>query len=635
MSEKHDPALTLFKRWLVGAPLRSMQASHERLSNPIALAIFASDALSSTAYATEEILMVLTLAVAMAATSVPLTLPIAIAIAVLIGVVTLSYRQLIFAYPEGGGAYTVARENLSTLAGNIAGASLLIDYVLTVAVSCAAGIAALISAVPALADFRVPLAGISILMVMLGNLRGVRESGALFAIPAYVFIASFFGMIGWGLIKSFTGAIEPLTYPIDHMEHLHDADLVVNAITPLLVLRAFSSGCAALTGLEAISNGTGAFRAPESKNAAIVMSMMALILGSMFVGLSYLAVQYHILPYSAHQEGYQTVVAQIAEAVSGERGWMFYLIQGSTMVVLLLAANTAFAGFPRLASLLAKDGYLPRQFATMGDKLVFTNGIVILALISFLLIVLFEGDTHKLIPLYAVGVFLGFTLAQVGMVQKWLREKPKGWGYSVAINGLGGALTLTVLVVIAYTKFTQGAWIVLVLIPAMIWVFHSIKEHYAEVADQLSLEGRDLPDADPHKVHHTVIIPIGGIQYSVVQALHYAQSLSPDDVRAVYVNINQANTAKLEERWPDWGLGVTLVVLESQYRSILEPLLAYLDMVQQEQGVDYITVLLPEFVTAHWWEGLLHNQTAIMIRTYLGFRRNVVVTSVRYHLEDL
>lgn len=628
MAEKHDPVLRIFKRWLIGTPLRSAQVAHERLSNPIALAIFASDALSSTAYATEEILMVLTLATAAA---VPLTLPIAAGISLLIAVVTLSYRQLIYAYPEGGGAYTVARENLSTAAGNVAGASLLIDYVLTVAVSCAAGIAALVSAFPVLNEYRVPLAGLSILIVMVGNLRGVRESGALFAVPSYIFIFSFLTLIGWGLVRYFGGTIEPLTYPADHMAHLHEGHLAM-AVTPLLVLRAFSSGCAALTGLEAISNGTGAFRAPESRNAAQVMAFMSLILGTLFIGLSFLAVQYHILPYSAEQAGYRTVVSQIAEAVSGDRGFFFYLIQGATMVVLLLAANTAFAGFPRLASLLAKDGYLPRQFATMGDKLVFTNGIVMLALISFLLIAAFEGDTHKLIPLYAVGVFLGFTLAQLGMVMKWLRERPAGWAYSCAVNGFGGLMTGVVLVVIAYTKFTQGAWIVIFLIPAMIWVFQSIKSHYAQVAEQLTLEGKAPPETDPVKVHHTVIIPIGGIQYSVVKAMQYAQSLSPDDVRAVYVNLNPTMTEKLEERWPDWGLGTTLVILESPYRSILEPLLAYLDTVQREES-DFITVVLPEFVTAHWWESLLHNQTAVMIRTYLSFRRNVVVTSVRYHLD--
>lgn len=628
MAEKHDPVLRIFKRWLIGTPLRSAQVAHERLSNPIALAIFASDALSSTAYATEEILMVLTLATAAA---VPLTLPIAIGISILIALVTLSYRQVIFAYPEGGGAYAVAKEHLSPLAGNVAGAALLIDYTMTVAVSSAAGIAALVSAVPSLNEFRVPLAGAAILLVMLGNLRGVREAGAIFAIPSYIFIGSMLILVGWGVMRYLTGDITPLTYPPEHMEFLHEGRLAM-AVTPLLVLRAFSSGCAALTGLEAISNGTGAFKAPESRNAAKVMAFMSLILGTLFIGVSFLAVQYHVLPYSAEQEGYRTVVSQVAEAVSGERGALFYLIQFATMVVLLLAANTAFAGFPRLASLLAKDGYLPRQFATMGDKLVFTNGIVILALISFLLIVIFRGDTHKLIPLYAVGVFLGFTLAQVGMVRKWVRERPQGWFYSCVINSFGGLLTGIVLGVIAYTKFTQGAWIVVFLIPFMIWIFRSIKAHYAEVAEQLTLEGKAPPETDPVKVHHTVIIPIGGIQFSVVKAMQYAQSLSPDDVRAVYVNLNPTMTEKLEERWPDWGLGTTLVILESPYRSILEPLLAYLDTVQREDS-DFITVVLPEFVTAHWWESLLHNQTAVMIRTYLSFRRNVVVTSVRYHLD--
>lgn len=623
-----------FKRWLIGNPLRTVQQAHERLSNPIALAIFASDALSSTAYATEEILMVLTLA---GAAAISFTFPIAIAISALIAIVTLSYRQLIFAYPEGGGAYTVARQNLSKVAGNVAGASLLIDYVLTVAVSTAAGIAALTSAVPGLQDYRIHLCILVVLLVTVGNLRGVRESGSIFAIPSYIFIVTFLGLLAWGIYNVLGGNTAQVAYLPTEADHLREAheNLPLMAVSSLLILRAFSSGCTALTGLEAISNGTSAFRANEARNAATVMGWMSIILATLFVGLSYLAIQYHILPYSSHQEGYQTVVSQIAEQVSGGRGFFYYLVQGSTMTILLLAANTAFAGFPRLASLLAKDGYLPRQFGTLGDKLVFTNGIVILALTSILLLILFGGDTHRLIPLYAVGVFLGFTLAQIGMVAKWLREKQGNWIYSMTINAIGGLLTGVVLLVIAYTKFVQGAWVVIILIPLLIWMFYSIKHHYAEVAEQLSLAGDAPPvKTTPEAVHHTVVIPISGIQHAVVRALQYAKSMGGDDIRAVYVNLNPEVTQKLTDRWAEWGLGIPLVILESQYRSVMDPLMRYIDSVSEEEGTDFITVLLPEFVTAKWWQSLLHNQTATMIRAFLASKRNVVVTSMRYHLED-
>ncbi|MEO7994193.1 MAG: APC family permease [bacterium] len=630
MTDPGAGMLRTIKKLLVGRPLRTAQAHHERLTNPIALAIFASDALSSTAYATEEILMTLTLAGSMA---VAITMPIAVAIAVLIAIVTLSYRQLIFAYPEGGGAYTVARENLNVAAGNVAGASLLIDYVLTVAVSTAAGIAALTSAVPSLHDYRVALGLLVVLLVTFGNLRGVRESGALFAIPSFIFIASFLGLIGWGIVRHATGQIMPLEYMEGHLEAAHEHTPFI-AISALLILRGFSSGCTALTGLEAISNGTTAFRPPESRNAATVMGWMSIILAVLFIGLSFLAIKYHVLPFNSSQEGYQTVVSQIAEAVSGGRGFFYYLIQASTMVILMLAANTAFAGFPRLASLLARDGYLPHQFGTLGDKLVFTNGIAILAFASMALLVIFGGDTHALIPLYAIGVFLSFTIAQIGMVVKWRRERTAGWHYSATVNAIGATLTGIVLIVISYTKFLSGAWIVIVLIPLLIGLFYAIQHHYRIVAGQLSLDGYVLPPSHPDQVSHVVLIPISGLHRGVVLALRYARSLATDDVRAVYVNLNQATTDRLVDRWGEWGLGIPLVILESPYRSILEPLMTYVDRIQEEPDVDFITVLLPEFVNAHWWEGLLHNQTALMIRTFLHFHQGVVVTSVRMHLHD-
>ncbi|MGH7262537.1 MAG: APC family permease [Candidatus Rokuibacteriota bacterium] len=599
-----------FKRLLVGAPMPLARARHERLSKTTALAVFASDALSSVAYASEEILFVLVLA---GAAAMRLATPLSLAIAGLLVVVAVSYQQTIHAYPSGGGAYIVARANLGTLPGLVAGAALLTDYVLTVSVSVAAGVAAVTSAIPALRAYKVSLGVGCVAAIAFANLRGVRESGRVFAVPTYLFIVTFAMLVAGGLFRLVSGDIEPLT------------SRPPQATTPLtwfLVLRAFSSGCVALTGTETISNGIPAFKPPESRNAAITLGWMAVILASLFLGITVLASALGVVPVED-----ETVVSQIARGLFGT-GLFYYLIQVSTALILVLAANSSFAGFPRLSSILARDRYVPRQFATQGDRLVFSNGILILAGLAALLIVTFRGDTHALIPLYAVGVFISFTLSQAGMVRHWLAERGPGWHWRLAINGVGATVTGVVTLVIAVSKFSHGAWIVVLVIPVLIAAFLSVKRHYREVAGQLSLE---QCGAEP-TFTHTVLVPVGDLHAGVVRALRYAQSLSPS-AKAVYVELDPEKTRKLEEKWTKWGCGVPLVVLTSPYRSLLGPFLEYLDHVQNQNANQMVTIVIPEFIPARWWQHLLHNQTALLIKGALLFRKNVVVTDVPYHLK--
>ena len=599
-----------FKRLLVGAPMPLARARHERLSKTTALAVFASDALSSVAYASEEILFVLVLA---GAAAMHLATPLSLAIAGLLVVVAVSYQQTIHAYPSGGGAYIVARANLGTLPGLVAAAALLTDYVLTVSVSVAAGVAAVTSAIPALRAYKVSLGVGCIAAIAFANLRGVRESGRVFAVPTYLFIVTFAMLVAGGLFRLVSGDIEPLT------------SRPPQATTPLtwfLVLRAFSSGCVALTGTETISNGIPAFKPPESRNAAITLGWMAVILASLFLGITVLASALGVVPVED-----ETVVSQIARGLFGT-GLFYYLIQVSTALILVLAANSSFAGFPRLSSILARDRYVPRQFATQGDRLVFSNGILILAGLAALLLVAFRGETHALIPLYAVGVFISFTLSQAGMVRHWLAERGPGWHWRLAINGVGAAVTGVVTLVIAVSKFSHGAWIVVLVIPVLIGAFLSVKRHYREVAGQLSLE---QCGAEP-TFTHTVLVPVGDLHAGVVRALRYAQSLSPS-AKAVYVELDPEKTRKLEEKWTKWGCGVPLVVLTSPYRSLLGPFLEYLDHVQNQNANQMVTIVIPEFIPARWWQHLLHNQTALLIKGALLFRKNVVVTDVPYHLK--
>lgn len=632
------------KRMVVGKALKTEQAAHERLSKKTALAVFSSDALSSTAYATEEILLVL--AVAAAATagmSFGYVVPISVGIAALLAVVATSYRQTIHAYPSGGGAYIVAKENLGTTPGLVAGASLLVDYVLTVSVSVAAGVAAVTSAVQGtrlarLDDYRVTICLVFIAFIALANLRGVRESGALFAAPTYLFLFSFLFMIGFGLFHYLTygGAA-----PHDGGEPKTAEGYSLQPLTLFLLLGAFSNGCAALTGVEAISNGVQAFRKPEARNAARTLVWMAALLTTMFLGTSVLAYLYHV-----HPRENETVISQFARIMfNGRMGWFYYVVQGATAAILVLAANTAFADFPRLASLLARDRYLPRQFANRGDKLVFSNGIIILAVFSGLLVAAFGGDTSRLIPLYAVGVFLSFTLSQTGMVRHWLRRRasmragreeqgdgataPPNWKKSIVINAVGAAATFVVLCVFVATKFVHGAWIVVVVIPVLVLMFRAIHAHYLGVARQLSTEGLGRLDA----ISNTVVVPVSGIHRGVINALQYARSISPGGITAVYVDFDLEATARLREKWEQWGAGVELLVIPSPYRELTRPLLRYVDRLRRVGGDGFVTVVLPEFIPARWWQQLLHNQSSLLLKGALLFRKGVVVISVPYHLE--
>lgn len=623
---------TAIKRLLVGRALRTEQAAHERLTKRTALAVFSSDALSSTAYATEEILLVLAVAAAATASgSFSYVVPISIAIAVLLAIVATSYRQTIHAYPSGGGAYIVAKDNLGTTPGLVAAASLLVDYVLTVSVSIAAGVAAITSAVQGtryawLNDHKVFLCLIFIAFIAIANLRGVRESGALFATPTYAFIVSFLFMILFGLFHYFVyggAASVPTEEELKTAEGYH-----LQPLTLFLLLGAFSNGCAALTGIEAISNGVQAFKKPEARNAATTLVLMAALLTTMFLGTSVMAYLYHVHPKLS-----ETVISQFARIMfTGSLGWFYYVVQAATAAILVLAANTAFADFPRLSSLLARDRFLPRQFANRGDRLVFSNGIVILAVFSGLLVTVFAGDTSRLIPLYAVGVFLSFTLSQSGMIVHWLRERGKinsDWKKSIVINAVGAVATFIVLCVFIATKFVHGAWIVVLVIPILVVLFKAIRKHYVVVAKQLSTEG--LEQLEPIK--HRVIVPISGIHRGVLCALQYAQSIARDRVQAVYVDFGEEATASLKDKWERWGAGVQLVVLPSPYRELTRPLLKHINRIRRQNSNDMITVVLPEFIPAKWWQHALHNQSSLLLKGSLLFKKGVIVTSVPYHLE--
>jgi amino acid transporter len=606
----------VLKRWLLGPALKTAQAAHERLSKRLALAVFSSDALSSVAYATEEILLVLVLA---GSAAVVWSIPISIMIVALLAILTMSYREIIFEYPAGGGAYIVARSNLGEMPGLTAAAALIIDYVLTVAVSIAAGIAALTSAVPALFQHREALGVLAIVLVVVVNLRGVRESGRIFAIPTYVFIGSLGLMLAAGLANMMMGH----QAAGGAIKSEAPGSPFAEGATLFLLLRAFSSGCTALTGVEVISNGVSIFKRPESKNAATTMAFMATILGTLFIGISILAYHYGILPKED-----ETVVSQIARATFNG-SVLYYLIQASTMAILILAANSSFNGFPRLVSILARDNYMPAQMKSRGDRLVFSNGVILLGLCAGLLIVAFRGDTHALIPLYAVGVFLSFTLSQAGMVKHWLLKRGRHWRKRLMINGLGAVTTGLATLIIAGTKFMHGAWIVIGLIPVIILWFRSVHAHYVAVEQQISLTRGHRP---PQPRRNTVIIPISSVNRAVLRALDYARSHS-GDVRAVLVDVDKEDTALTEIKWAQWGCGVHLVVLPSPYRSVLRSLLDYIEELLQKDPEGWVTVVIPEILPARWWQNILHNQRALMLKAALLFKERVILTDVPFHLE--
>jgi amino acid transporter len=604
--------LTSLKRVLVGKPLATAVEKHERLGRVAGLAVFASDALSSVAYGTEEVLLVL---IAAGTGALIYSFPLMVGIAILVVIVASSYWQTIHAYPSGGGAYIVAKDNLGTFPGLVAGAALLIDYVLTVAVSTAAGVAAITSAFSFLFPWRVLICVGCVIGVTIANLRGVRESGRIFTIPTYWFIGSLGLLILAGFYRMFTGTVQPL--PAEEIP-------ATQAVSMFLILRAFSSGCATLTGIEAVSNGIPAFRSPEARNASLTLAWMAGILATTSLGIAYLAHVYHIVPRET-----ETVVSALARAAFGQN-LLYYNIQAATAMILFLAVNTSFADFPRLSSILARDGFMPRQMANRGDRLVFSNGIIILAGLSIFLLVMFQGSTHALIPLYAVGVFLSFTLSQAGMVRHWLKLRdahPKP--HHIILNGLGALTTGIVTVVIAVSKFTHGAWMVIVLIPALVWGFRQMHRHYETLRRQLSLKGY----APPKLGRHPVVVLVGGIHRGVVAALNYAKAISPN-VTAVTVDLDPTATSRLRLQWQEWAPDVPLVVLDSPYRSVLMPVLNYISQMEKQQDGAYMTIILPEFVPARWWQHLLHNQTALLIKGALLFRRGKVAISIPYHLEQ-
>lgn len=620
--------------WLIGRPLSTADAPHQTIGKLIGLAVFASDALSSTAYATQEILVIL----AVAGTSAfGLVFPISIAIVILLAIVAISYQQTIHAYPDGGGAYIVARDNLGELPAQMAAAALLTDYVLTVSVSVSSGVAQITSAYPGLYPYRVALGVVAVLLIMLVNLRGVKESGAAFAVPTYFFVATMFLTVGTGLFRYLTGTLGSVVDPPEL-----EIARTISVITPFLVLHAFSSGTAALTGIEAISNGITAFKEPRSKNAAITLVWMALILSSLFLGISFLSGQIHVIPSEE-----ETVISQMARTIFDGRGLLYLAIISATTIILIMAANTAFADFPRLSALAAKDGLLPRRLTYRGSRLVYSYGIASLAVIASLLIVLFQASVSRLIPLYAIGVFLSFSLSQAGMAHRWWKighiqpgveriergstlRYENHWQLKMLINGFGAFCTAIVMCIFAITKFHDGAWVVLILLPILIAIFMLIHRHYQRLANRLSLEKFGGPP--PQAVRHRVIMPVSGVHQGSLEALRYARLLS-DDVTAVHVSIDPDETQKVKQKWEKWGEGTRLVIVDSPYRLFLEPLLAYLEeIIARRQPNETITIVVPEFIPAERWHSILHMQTAKLLRSELLSKPGVVVTNVPYQV---
>jgi amino acid transporter len=606
-------------RLLVGRRIASAHEAHERIGPIKGLAVFASDNISSSAYATEEIMRVVVVA---GAGALVLTLPLTVAIVAVLAIVVISYQQTIRAYPSGGGSYIVASDNLGRAPGLVAAAALLTDYVLTVAVSVAAGVAALTSIFPALFDVRVLVAVACVAGLWLGNLRGIRESATIFAVPTYVYLVAIYALLGMGIWQSLSGTLP-------HQAPAASSGSALDGIGIFLILRAFAAGSVALTGTEAVSNGVPAFRAPEARNAGAVLILMGLFFGSIFLGVSFLASQIGIVPDPTEQE---TVISQVTRAIVGRDTPFHYLMQVSTALLLVLAANTAFADFPRLASILARDRFLPRQFQFRGDRLAFSVGIVVLAILASLLIVAFGGSVTSLIPLYTVGVFVAFTLSQAGMVRHWwrLRGSVAGWRWRAGLNGLGALATGLVAIIVGVVKFALGAWMILLLIPALIGLMWLIARHYEEVDDSLAAPWTDprLPRLAPR-----VIVPIARMDRPSLEALRYARSLSLD-VTAVHVTDDHERIHAMQRDWTAWGGPVKLVILESPYRALIAPLLAYIDAVEASEPGRPTTVVLAEFVPRHLWEFPLHNQTALRLKVRLFFRPNTVVVDVPFHLAD-
>ncbi len=646
-------ALRRLRRTLIGAPIRSEDEGHERLSKVKALAVFGSDNISSSAYATEEIMRVLALA---GLAALALTLPLTAAIVALLVIVVVSYLQTIRAYPKGGGSYIVTSDNLGVVPGLVAGASIQVGYVLTVSVSVSAGVAALTSAFPVLNENRVLIAVLAVMVMAWGNLRGLSESGTLFAAPAYIYLASMLGLLGYGVFRFATGDT-PTYVPLPE-DPAHEVAGGAGALGLFLILRAFAAGAVGLTGTEAIADGVAAFKPPEARNARVVLVIMAGCFAAIFTGISFLSSWLGIIPDPREVE---TVNSQLTRALVGV-GPFYYLVQFSTALLLVLAANTAFADFPRLAYFLARDKFLPSHFAFRGDRLAYRNGIVILAVVAALLIVLFGGSVTSLLPLYGIGVFTAFTLSQAALVARWWRLQEPGWQWRLAINAVGTTVTALVAIIVGVTRFTQGAWVVLVLIPGLVMLLLTIRRHYSDVADHLAIDLHDPqehPDQLVAQFLHYVLIPVPDLNRPAVRAIAYARSLTgagepdtgeappgrapdgraPDGrvvIQAVHVTDDADNADQLQDKWERFQPGVPLVVVEAPYRSLLGPLLRYIDVVQGQHpaGSAMVTVLLPEFVPGHWWEHLLHTQTALMLKGALLFRPRTAVASIPYHLYE-
>jgi amino acid transporter len=606
---------------LIGRPLATAELSHERLGKTKALAIFSSDNLSSSAYATEEILLILVLAGTSALTY---SLPIAMAIGILAAIVATSYRQTIRAYPNGGGAYVVAKENFGVSASLVAGSALFVDYVLTVAVSTAAGVAAVTSAIPDLHDLKIELAIFFVALLTIGNLRGVRESGTIFAIPTYFFIFTFAGMISFGLFRVFVLGEEL------HASH-DEAPVAIHALGPLLLLRAFSSGASALTGIEAIANGVPYFKPPEARNASTTLVWMAAILCAFFIGITVLAHQIDVIPSEN-----KTVVAQVAEAVFGQGNVLFYMVQAATALILILAANTCFSGLPTAASVMARDGVMPKQFAFRGDRLGYSNGILVVGVLSSVLLVIFQADTHKLIPLYAVGVFTAFTISQAGMVVHWRRNREPGWRGALIVNATGAVATGIVALIVGGTKFVDGAWLSIAFMGVLVLLLYQIKGHYEDAEDQLD-DGLDDSAGLVAQYYaasvarpQTVIVPVERIDRSVLRSLAYARTLAQDAV-AIHVTDEREQAEMLRELWEETIPDVPLVIVDSPYRSVIQPIMAYIEGIDLSQPNQMVTVVLPEFLPKHFWQRFLHNQLASKLKKELMDRPNTVVVEVPYH----
>ncbi len=623
-----------WRTWLFGRPLTTADAPHQAIRKIVGLAVFSSDAMSSSAYATQEMLVILALA---GTAAFHYAIPLSIAIVGLLAIVTISYEQTIHAYPSGGGAYIVSRDNLGELPAQVAGAALLMDYILTVAVSISSGVAQITSAVPALFPWRVEIAVALVVLVMVINLRGVKESGTIFAIPTYFFIVMMFATVLLGLFRYLTGSLGTVVDPPE-LEMIHGAQ----AVSLFLILRAFANGTSALTGVEAISNGIPAFKEPRSRNAGITLIWMSSILGVLLLGITFLAVKIGAVPSEL-----ETVISQIGRTVFDGRNLGYGLLMAATALILIMAANTAFADFPRLAALLGQDGFLPRQLAYRGSRLVFSRGIIVLALMASILIVIFKASVTALIPLYAIGVFLSFTLSQTGMAIRWrkigqlrgdeeikergstLRFEP-GWRGKMFVNGFGAVLTAVVAIVFAVAKFRDGAYIILILIPIVVFGLNAIHRHYRGLARSLSLEDFGEP---PPISRHRVILPVSGVHRGTLAALRYAQGLSKD-VTAVHVSIDPEDTERVRNKWETWGEGVRLVVLESPYRLLMEPMLEYIDTIDRErQPNDMITVVVPQFVPKQAAANLLHTQAATWLSLALRGRPGIVITDVPYQVQ--